>query len=117
MEVNHKEFLESQVAMTKEIIEDLLEYGEDEPVFAVVLDIDTIGEGLIVNYWYANYPQVGDLFAEDENLELVKEHEDWLEILDALTKHNPKSVVAMTLLELLDVVREQLESYNIRIVE
>ena len=117
MQVNHKEFLESQIAMAQMIIEELIELGEDEPVFAIKLDIDDIGEGLIVNYWYAKNPDVDYVFPDEEEMELIDEHKEWLEILDALTKQKPESVVAMTLLELLDAVREQLKSYNIKIVE
>ena len=117
MQVDHKEFLESQVAMAQMIIQELPELGADEPVFAIKLDIDDIGENLIVNYWYAKNPDVDYVFPDDEEIELIEEHTDWLEILDALTRKNPESVVAMTLLELLDAVREQLESYKIRIVD
>ena len=113
MEVNHKEFLKSQLAMAKMIMIDLKNLGEDEPVFAIKLDIDDIGKGLIVNYWYAKKPEVDDYFPEEAN-EFIEEHEDWLETLDALTKQKPEAVVAMTLLELLDAVREQLESYQIK---
>lgn len=115
MEVNHKEFLESQVAMARMIMIDLKNLGEDEPVFAIKLDIDDIGEGLIVNYWYAKNPEVDDYFPEEAN-EFIDEHEDWLETLDVLTKQKPEAVVAMTLLELLDAVREQLESYQIKLI-
>ena len=69
-----------------------------------------------MNYWYAKNPEVDDYFPEEAN-EFIEEHEDWLETLDALTKQKPEAVVAMTMLELLDAVREQLESYNIKIVE
>lgn len=117
MKVDHKEFLKSQVAMAQMIIEELQNLGEDEPVFAIKLDIDDIGEGLIVNYWYAKNPDVDYVFPDEEEIELIEEHKEGLEILDALTKQKPESVVAMTLLELLDAVRKQLESYNIRIVE
>lgn len=117
MKLDHKEFLENQIAMTKAIMTDLLKLGEDEPVFAIKLDIDDIGKKLIVNYWYAKNPDVDFVFPDEEEMELIDEHKEWLEILDALTKQKPESVVAMTLLELLDAVREQLESYNIKIVE
>lgn len=115
MEVNHKEFLKSQVAMARMIMIDLKNLGKDEPVFAIKLDIDDIGEGLIVNYWYAKNPEVDNYFPEEAN-EFIDEHEDWLETLDALTKQKPEAVVAMTLLELLDAVREQLESYQIKLI-
>lgn len=115
MEVNHKEFLESQVAMAKMIMIDLKNLGEDEPVFAIKLDIDDIGEGLIVNYWYAKNPDVDDYFEEEAN-EFIEEHEEWLETLDALTKQKPEAVVAMTLLELLNALTEQLESYKIKLI-
>ena len=117
MEVNHKEFLENQIAMTKVIMKDLLILGEDEPVFAIKLDIDDIGKKLIVNYWYAKNPDVDYVFPDEEEQEIIKEHRDWMKKLDALTKLDPESVVSMTLLELLDAVREQLESYKIRIVD
>lgn len=115
MEVNHKEFLESQIAMAQMIIEELQELGEDEPVFVIKLDIDDIGDGLIVNYWYAKNPDVDDYFPEESN-ELMEEHEEWLETLDALTKQKPESVVAMTLLELSNELRSQLESYKIKLI-
>ena len=116
MKLDHKEFLESQLAMAKMIMIDLKNLGEDEPVFAIKLDIDDIGKGLIVNYWYAKNPDVDDYFEDDAN-EFIEEHKDWLETLDALTKQNPESVVAMTLLELLNELTNQLELYRIRIVE
>lgn len=116
MKVDHKEFLESQLAMAKMIMLDLKNLGEDEPVFAIKLDIDDIGEGLIVNYWYAKNPEVDDYFPEDAN-ELIEEHEEMLETLDALTNQKPESVVAMTLLELLNELTNQLELYRIRIVD
>lgn len=116
MKVDHKEFLESQVAMAQMIIEELPELGEDEPVFAIKLDIDDIGEGLIVNYWYAKNPDVDYVFPDEEELELIDEHKDWLEILDALTRQKPEAVVAMTLLELLNALTEQIESYRIKLI-
>lgn len=115
MEVNHKEFLESQLAMAKMIMIDLKNLGEDEPVFAIKLDIDDIGEGLIVNYWYAKNPDVDDYFEDDAN-EFIEEHKDWLDTLDALTKQKPESVVAMTLLELLNELTNQLELYRIKLI-
>lgn len=115
MKVDHKEFLESQIALAKMIMIDLTNLSENEPVFVIKLDIDDIGEGLIVNYWYAKKPDVDDYFPEEAN-EFIEEHEDWLEILDALTKQNPESVVAMTLLELLNELRQQLESYKIKVI-
>lgn len=115
MEVNHKGFLESQLAMAKMIMIDLKNLGEDEPVFAIKLDIDDIGDGLIVNYWYAKDPDVDDYFEDDAN-EFIEEHKDWLETLDALTKQKPEAVVAMTLLELLNALTEQLESYRIKLI-
>ena len=39
MEVNHKEFLESQIAMAKMIMIDLTNLSENEPVFVIKLDI------------------------------------------------------------------------------
>lgn len=116
MEVDHKEFLESQLAMSKMIMTDLKNLGEDEPVFAIKLDIDDIGKNLIVNYWYAKDPEIDDYFPEDAN-ELIEEHEEMLEKLDELTKQKPESVVAMTLLELLNELTNQLELYRIRIVD
>ena len=115
MEVNHKEFWESQLAMAKMIMIDLKNLGEDEPVFAIKLDIDDIGKGLIVNYWYAKDPDVDDYFEEDAN-EFIEEHEDMLETLDALTHQKPESVVAMTLLELLNELTNQLELYRIKLI-
>ena len=117
MKVDHKEFLENQIAMTKTIMKELLNLGENEPVFAIKLDIDDIGDNLIVNYWYAKQPDVDYIFPDEEEQELIEEHKEWLKKLDALTKQNPDSVVAMTLLELLDAMTEQLESYKIRIVD
>lgn len=116
MKVNHKEFLESQLGMAKMIMIDLQNLGEDEPVFAIKMDIDDIGKGLIVNYWYAKDPDVDDYFEDDAN-EFIEEHEDMLETLDALTRQKTESVVAMTLLELLNELTNQLELYRIRIVE
>ena len=116
MKVDHKEFLESQLAMAKMIMIDLQNLGEDEPVFAIKMDIDDIGKGLIVNYWYAKDPDVDDYFEDDAN-EFIEEHEDMLETLDALTRQKTESVVAMTLLELLNELTNQLELYRIRIVE
>ena len=40
-----------------------------------------------------------------------------LETLDALTNQKPEAVVAMTLLELLNELTNQLELYRIRIVD
>lgn len=115
MKVEHKEFLKSQIAMTKMIMIDLQNLGENEPVFAIKLDIDGIGEGLIINYWYAKNPDVDDYFEEEAN-EFMEEHEEWLETLDALTKQKPEAVVAMTLLELLNALTKQLESYRIKLI-
>ena len=116
MEVNHKEFLESQVAMTQTIMSELLELGENEPVFAIKIDIDDIGDNLIVNYCYANKPKVDYVFPDEYELKLIQEYKDSMEKLDALRQRNPNSVAAMTLLELLDAVREQLESYRIKLI-
>lgn len=111
MKVNSKEFLDSQIAMAEMIIEDFRNLGEDEPVFAIKLDIDDIRDGLIVNYWYAKNPDVDDYFPEEANEWLV-EHEEWLETLDALTKQKPEALVAMTLEELSEEVRKQFQYYQ-----
>lgn len=116
MEVNHKEFIESQVAMTKTIMSELLELGENEPVFVIKANIDDIGDNLIVNYYYANKPKIDYVFPDEYELELIQEYKDSMKKLDAFRQQNPDSVVAMTLLELLDAVREQLESYRIKLI-
>lgn len=117
MQVDHKEFLESQIAMTETIMSEVLTLGAHEPVFAIKIDIDDIGDNLIVNYCYANKPDVDYVFPDKYELKLIQEYKDSMKKLDAFRQQNPNSVVAMTLLELLDAVREQLESYKIRIVD
>ena len=102
MEINEeiREFLKEQVQLAKDIIEDLLDYEPDEPVYAVYQyfpEIDAIGIG---DYWYVNEPYVDE---DMESTRLLMEHYEELEYLKEECK------VQMTLLELNIAHTKQLE--------
>ena len=99
--MSRREFLMDQVALAKEIIEDLvIYYDEDEPVYAVYQyfpEIDAIGIG---DYWYANEP---DMDVDMESTRLLMQHYEELENL------KEECTVQMTLLELNMAHTKQLE--------
>lgn len=111
------EFLKEQIQLAKDIIDDLLDYEPDEPVYAVYQyfpEIDAIGIG---DYWYVNEPYVDEPYIEkldvDEAMEstrLLMEHYEELENL------KEECTVQMTLLELNIAHTEQLEEIG-RILE
>ena len=95
-----RQFLKEQLQLSKDIMDDLLDYAPDEPVYAVYQyfpEIDAIGIG---DYWYVNEP-----YAENdmESTRLLMEHYEELENLQE------ECTVQMTLLELNRAHTEQLE--------
>lgn len=103
-------FLKEQLQLSKDIMDDLIDYEPDEPVYAVYQyfpEIDAIGIG---DYWYAEEPYVEAPYIEkldaDEAMEstrLLMEHYEELEYLKDEVK------LKMTLLELNIAHTEQLE--------
>lgn len=61
-----------------EIVEDVMEYGEDEPVYAVYKYNISLGATIIVDYWYVNEPRVEN---DTEDSQLILEHYEELEKL------------------------------------
>lgn len=106
--INDREFLNQQLNLMMEIVEDIEEYGEDEPVYAIYEYNINLGATIIVDYWYVNEPQVID---DVEDSKLILEH---YEELEDLKKEQTKQ---MSLFELMEEFRGQLERYKIRRIE
>ena len=104
---NVREFLKEQIQLAKDIMDDLMDYEPDEPVYAVYQyfpEIDAIGIG---DYWYVNEPYVED---DMESTRLLMEHYEELENL------KEECTVKMTLLDLNIAHTEQLKEID-RILE
>ena len=86
-----------KVYLLLEIIEDIEEYGADYPVYAIYKN------DLIYDYWYVEEPEVG---ADMEGTEIVMGHYEELDRIDK------DSVRKMSLLELLNRFRVQVEEKN-----
>lgn len=105
-----REFLKAQLQLSEDIMDDLIDYEPEEPVYAVYQyfpEIDAIGIG---DYWYAEEPYVDEpeveKLDEDEAMEstrLLMEHYEELEYLKKEVK------LKMTLLELNIAHTEQLK--------
>ena len=105
-----REFLNDQLDLSKSIMDDLLVYEPEEPVYAVYQyfpELDAIGIG---DYWYVNEPYVEEPYLEQldeeeawESTRLLMEHYEELEYL------KEEYTVQMTLLELNKAHTEQLE--------
>lgn len=112
-----REFLNDQLTLSKDIMDDLLDYEPDEPVYAVYQyfpEIDAIGIG---DYWYVNEPYVEEPYLEQldeeeawESTRLLMQHYEELECL------KEEVTIKMTLLELNKAHTEQLEDI-IKILE
>ena len=112
MEINEdvREFLKEQLQLSEDIMDDLIDYDPEEPVYAVYQyfpEIDAIGIG---DYWYVNEPYVDEPYVEkldeDEAMESTRflmEHYEELEYLKNEVK------LKMTLLELNRAHTKQLE--------
>ncbi len=112
MEINEdvRKFLKEQLQLSEDIMDDLIDYEPEEPVYAVYQyfpEIDAIGIG---DYWYVNEPYVDEPEVEkldvDEAMEstrLLMEHYEELEYLKKEVK------LKMTLLELNRAHTKQLE--------
>lgn len=108
MALNDRKFLNQQLDLMMEIVEDIIEYGEDEPVYAIYEYNINLGATIIVDYWYVNEPAVTD---DKEDSKLILEH---YEQLEELKKEQTKQ---MSLFELMEEFRGQLEKYKIRRIE
>ena len=108
MTLNDREFLNQQLDLMLEIVEDVMEYGEDEPVYVVYEYNINLGATIIVDYWYVNEPHVEN---DTESSQLILEHYDELE---KLKKEQTKQ---MSLFELMEEFRGQLERYKIKKIE
>lgn len=105
-----REFLKAQLQLSEDIMDDLVDYEPEEPVYAVYQyfpEIDAIGIG---DYWYAEEPYVDEpeveKLDEDEAMEstrLLMQHYEELEYLKKEVK------LKMTLLELNIAHTEQLK--------
>lgn len=112
-----RKFLKEQLQLSENIMDDLIDYEPEEPVYAVYQyfpEIDAIGIG---DYWYAEEPYVEapevEKLDEDEAMEstrLLMEHYEELEYLKKEVK------LKMTLLELNMAHTRQLEQI-IEIIE
>lgn len=103
--INDREFLNQQLKLMMEIVEDIEEYGEDEPVYAIYEYNINLGATIIVDYWYVNEPQVRD---DVEDSKIILEH---YEELEELKQEQTKQ---MSLFELMEEFRGQLEKYKIK---
>lgn len=104
---NIRKFLKEQIQLAKDIVDDLLDYEPDEPVYAVYQyfpEIDAIGIG---DYWYVNEPYVDE---DMESTRLLMDHYEELENL------KEECTIQMTLLELNIAHTKQLEEID-RILE
>ena len=114
---NVREFLNEQLKLAKDIMDDLMVYEPEEPVYAVYQyfpELDAIGIG---DYWYVNEPYVEEPYLEQldeeealESTRLLMQHYEELEYL------KEECTVQMTLLELNKAHTEQLEDI-IKILE
>lgn len=103
MEINEdvRKFLKEQVRLSEDIMDDLIDYDPEEPVYAVYQyfpEINAIGIG---DYWYAEEPYVEapeieklDVDEAMESTRLLMQHYEELENL------KEECTVQMTLLEL-----------------
>ena len=106
--INDREFLNKQLNLMMDIVEDIEEYGPEIEVFATYEYVIEIGARLITDYWYVNEPDVGyDL----DGSQIILEHYEELENLKG------EDTEKMTLFELMERFREQLESFKIRSIE
>lgn len=97
---NVREFLNEQLKLAKDIMDDLVVYEPDEPVYAVYQyfpELDAIGIG---DYWYVNEPYMDE---DMESTRLLMQHYEELEYL------KEEVTIKMTLLELNIAHTEQLE--------
>lgn len=104
---NVREFLNEQLKLAKDIMDDLLVYEPEEPVYAVYQyfpELDAIGIG---DYWYVNEPYMDE---DMESTRLLMQHYEELEYL------KEEVTIKMTLLELNIAHTEQLEDI-IKILE
>ncbi|MEZ7758033.1 hypothetical protein O3796_03690 [Granulicatella adiacens] len=108
MALNDREFLNQQLDLMMEIVEDIIEYGEYEPVYAIYEYNINLGATIIVDYWYVNEPHVKDNM---EGSKLILEH---YEELEEIKKEQTKQ---MSLFELMEEFRGQLEKYKIKKIE
>lgn len=106
--MNDKEFLNQQLNLMMEIVEDIIEYGENEPVYAIYEYNINLGATIIVDYWYVNEPKVID---DMEGTKLILEHYEELE------KLKNEQTKQMSLFELMEEFGGQLEKYKIRKIE
>ena len=106
--MNDKEFLNQQLNLMMEIVEDIIEYGENEPIYAIYDYNINLGATIIVDYWYVNEPQVRD---DVEGSKLILEHYEELE------KLKNEQTKKMSLFELMEEFRGQLEKYKIKKIE
>lgn len=106
--INDREFLNQQLDLMMEIVEDIIEYGEYEPVYAIYEYNINLGATIIVDYWYVNEPHVKDNM---EGSKLILEH---YEELEEIKKEQTKQ---MSLFELMEEFRGQLEKYKIKKIE
>ena len=107
---NVRKFLKEQLQLSEDIMDDLVDYEPEEPVYAVYQyfpEIDAIGIG---DYWYAEEPYVDEPEVEKldeeeawESTRLLMEHYEELEYLKKEVK------LKMTLLELNIAHTEQLK--------
>lgn len=104
MNLNDRDFLNQQLNLMMEIVEDVIEYGAEEPVFVVYEYNINLGATIIVDYWYADEPLVRD------DIEILEHYEE----LEELKKEQTKK---MSLFELMEEFRGQLEKYKIRKIE
>lgn len=112
-----REFLNDQLDLSKSIMDDLLVYEPEEPVYAVYQyfpELDAIGIG---DYWYVNEPYVEEPYLEQldeeeawESTRLLMQHYEELEYL------KEEVTIKMTLLELNKAHTEPLEDI-IKILE
>lgn len=105
-----REFLKEQLQLSEDIMDDLIDYEPEEPVYAVYQyfpELDAIGIG---DYWYVNEPYVEEPYLEQldeeeawESTRLLMQHYEELEYL------KEEVTIKMTLLELNKAHTEQLE--------
>lgn len=106
--MNHKKFLNEQLNLMMEIVKDIEEYGPEIEVFAIYEYMIEIGARLITDYWYVNEPDVGSDF---DGSQIILSHYEKLENLKG------EDTEKMTLFELMERFREQLESFKIKRIE
>lgn len=88
MEINEdvRKFLKEQLQLSEDIMDDLIDYDPEEPVYAVYQyfpEINAIGIG---DYWYAEEPYAEEPYVEEPEVEKLDVDEAYNTFYETLTE-------------------------------